>query len=170
MTAHGGQIRIFSTVGAGTTFELTFPAASGQPVLAVRPPSPAAETREEASSRQWRILLAEDEESLRDTVGLILGEFGHTVCAVEDATAATQRLAQERFDLVITDLMMPGGGGRLVMEAVNELAQRPVVLVITGRAEQGVLERLTDLGARGFLPKPFGAQELLDAIEEVMGG
>jgi PAS domain S-box-containing protein len=170
VTAHGGQIKVYSTVGTGTTFELTFPAASAQPAVARRPERPEPEMKKETDHQQWRILLAEDEESLRDTVVLILEEFGHTVCAVGDATAAGERLAQERFDLVITDLMMPGGGGRVVMEAVNELAQHPAVLVITGRAEQGVLERLTDLGARGFLPKPFGAQELLDAIEEVMGG
>lgn len=170
VAAHGGTLTVRSQVAAGTTFELRL-AALAQETPALPPaaweperPSPTAVGDENGKAILW----AEDEQDLRDLVAQALSDHGYRVTACADAEEAAVRLAQSRFDLVLTDLLMPGGGGRHVIQRTRILAAPPPVIVLTGRTEPHITSELLALGAARCLPKPLSIREMLAAVGAVL--
>jgi DNA-binding NtrC family response regulator len=113
------------------------------------------------------ILLAEDERSIAVTLRDALEGAGHRVEAVRDGKAALQSFAQRNFDVVVTDVRMPGASGIEVLKAAR--AQKPPaeVLVITG---YGTIEQAVEamrLGAFSYLQKPFLNEAVVNVIAEI---
>jgi len=122
------------------------------------------------SGTKCRVLLAEDDESIRGTLKSLLEMKEYDVAIAED-TAGTLALLQARdFDLIISDYLMPGGGGREILRHLHEAGKSPAIIMITGLADEQLFGELMDQGVDRCLSKPFRLASLLVTIEDVMAG
>ena len=165
MTGHGGAVTVESTPGAGSTFSLYFP-VSAVPVRDATPvpPPPAPEPR--ASAGGVRVLFVDDEPLLVSVGQRMLTRFGHTVSGFPDPVAALEAFtaAPDDFDVVVTDLAMPRLSGADLTRAVLALRPTVPVVLVTGRIGDGDRALVHEAGVRELLLKPFGADQLSDAI------
>jgi len=112
-----------------------------------------------------RILVVDDEESLRFSLSRGLRKAGYAVETAADAQEAVECLGRLSFDVVLTDIVMPGGSGLDVLAAVHEMDRDSVVILMTAH---GTVENAIDAlrkGAFDYLTKPFENRELLVTIE-----
>ncbi|MFM9057365.1 MAG: response regulator transcription factor [Bacteroidota bacterium] len=117
---------------------------------------------------QTRILLAEDEQSLADTIKLNLELEGYKVQHAEDGKKALKVFHQGRFDLVILDVMMPEMDGFTVCEAIRlENPQVPVLFLTAKHASSDRINGLK-IGGDDYLTKPFNLEELLLRIQNLL--
>jgi two-component system, NtrC family, response regulator PilR len=107
-----------------------------------------------------KILIVDDERSLRDVLGIMLKRAGYDVSVASDGDEAIARIEKELFDLVITDLKMPKAGGLDVLKAVKEVSPDSVVLIITAFASAESAVEAMKLGAYDYLTKPFQVDEV----------
>jgi signal transduction histidine kinase/CheY-like chemotaxis protein len=128
MRQSGGTVQVYSEVGTGTTFKLYFPAAAAQSEPRARPQPEVS--GEEATGR--RLLLAEDEEGVRDTLVTILERAGYQVTATGSGDEAFATFeADPTFDLLLTDIVMPGKlqGTTLARELRQRWPHLPVIFM-----------------------------------------
>jgi CheY-like chemotaxis protein len=102
----------------------------------------------------------------------MLKRAGHTVTAAENGDQGLDMLNMQPFDLVITDMLMPGTDGADVLGHLSTIQDRPRVLAMSGggaglSAESAL--RLARVKADGFLEKPFETAELLSAVDRLLG-
>ena len=123
------------------------------------------------------ILLAEDQAILRSTLATLLRMLGqHQVTEAEDGQQARQLLRQHRFDLLLTDIEMPGFSGLELAEMLQQEQhqkperQRCKLMILTTFSRVGSVRRALQAGVDGFLLKDSPATELLAAIDKVMAG
>jgi two-component system KDP operon response regulator KdpE len=114
-----------------------------------------------------RILLVEDDDSLREAILGALVAGGYAADAVNDGIQAAQRLRTEPIELVLLDLGLPFVDGWQIL-AQLEGRPLPSVIVISARGEQRDKVRALDMGADDYLTKPFGADELLARVRAVL--
>lgn len=119
---------------------------------------------------RYRVLLAEDDETIRNTLQSLLELKGYAVTWAQDTTETIARLQESEFDLVISDFLMPGGGGREIVRFLKEHDQHPGVIMITGLADEQLFEEMTALGVDRCLSKPFRLAALLETIVELTEG
>ena len=114
-----------------------------------------------------RLLLVEDEVGLVMTLTDRLESEGFNVESATDATAGLQRALGEAFDVILLDVMLPGGSGLDICRAIREKGIQTPVLMLTARGQ--VVDRVVGLklGADDYLVKPFEMAELLARIEAV---
>ena len=115
-----------------------------------------------------KILLADDEDNLREAVGIILHRAGYQVCAAADGTQAVERFVRERPDLVILDVMMPWMDGYQACERIRELSPDTPVLMLTAKGD--IVDKKIGFraGADDYMVKPFNDEELLLRIEALL--
>ena len=109
----------------------------------------------QVESRSARILVVDDEESIRDLLRLVLTEEGYWVITASGGEEAIEHLEAQRFDLVITDLVMPKVNGVVVLRAAKRIDPNYPVMVITGYPSVETVTKLVRLGAGDYLTKPF---------------
>ena len=116
---------------------------------------------------QERILLVEDDNSLRHVIFGALREAGYDAESVPDGIQAAQRLRAADFELVLLDLGLPFVDGWRILA---ELEGRPLpsVIIISARGDEQDKVRALDMGADDYLTKPFGADELLARVRAVL--
>ena len=107
-----------------------------------------------------KILIVDDERSMRDVLSIMLKRSGYEVAVASDGSEAIQQIGKDIFDLVITDLKMPKVGGLEVLKAVKEAAPDTVVLLITAFASTDSAVEAMKLGAYDYLSKPFHVDEV----------
>jgi DNA-binding NtrC family response regulator len=112
-----------------------------------------------------RVLLAEDEITIRVTLTDALEAAGHSVIAVEDTSAALAALAEQAPEAVITDIRMPGEGGMSVLQRSLELEPRRPVVLMTGFATVDQAVEAMRLGASNYVQKPFRNEHLVRMID-----
>jgi CheY-like chemotaxis protein len=160
----GGTAQIKSAVGVGTTVTIWLPQA--QIVPASSEPSAVAESVPLAS---LRILLVDDDQTVRALIGEMLGDLGHEVTDVDNGPAALAQLSNKTaFDLLLVDFAMPVMNGAEVAAEAMRLRPHLPVLFMTGYADTSVLNSWTQLGHR-TLNKPFGATDVDLAIRQTIG-
>lgn len=115
-----------------------------------------------------RILVVDDEASIRDLCARVLERAGFVVAAASSGEEAVSILNEEPFDLVISDIRMPGLSGLEVLEAAKHLHPGIRVVLITGFGTAQTLERARQSGADRILTKPFNPMELLGAVREIL--
>jgi CheY-like chemotaxis protein len=114
-----------------------------------------------------QILVADDDATMRQSIKLLLEHDGHEVVPVGSSEAALAQLAERRFDLVITDFLMPGiHGDELVAHIRKLIPKQPILMATAFLNEYEQYGRAS--GIDGLLLKPFSRQELQDAIEQVL--
>ena len=118
------------------------------------------------------ILVADDEESIRHLLCSWLTSRGHKVVSVANAQDAARCLKEQRFDLVITDVVMPDGDGFELIGAFRKAQAETRILAISGggRFLQGndCLKIALGLGAHAVLMKPFGWDQLQAGIDQAL--
>ncbi len=116
-----------------------------------------------------RILVVDDEQLVRNLTVQVLERAGYDVVSVPDAAGALELLVDERIDLVVTDVVMPGLTG---VELLNELRDLhpdlPVVLMTGGSPEPERTTRALELGADGIVYKPYAHADLIDAVQAAL--
>jgi excisionase family DNA binding protein len=132
---------------------------------AERPATPAAPTR---SARQ-RVLVVDDEASIRDLLSKTLALAEYDVDTAPDGTAALDRLRVMNYDLLIADLKMPGMDGlTLIRQAKRMKADLPVIIITGFSTESSAIEAV-NLGVAGYLTKPFRVPQVLAAASKALG-
>jgi len=119
------------------------------------------------------ILVADDEADLRDLVQLTLEHEGHKVTVTSDGRKAAQVLSEGRFDLLVTDVLMPDGDGIELISHVRTQYPAMKVIVMTSGGQISRREYLTmakHLGADVGLEKPFNRDQLLAAVKAALSG
>jgi two-component system, chemotaxis family, chemotaxis protein CheY len=118
-----------------------------------------------------RILVIDDDESIRETVRRVLEAQGHSVRVVEDGEDGIDSIAESAPDLVITDIFMPGRDGIETLRETRKAFPKLKVIVMSGGDSSGLMNLLDDaemLGANRTLPKPFTPAELMRAVDGVL--
>jgi len=158
--AHKGTMAVESKPGAGTTFRIHIPLASGRDLS---PPRPAAE----AVQKDQRVaLIAEDEEAVRRVIVKYMGKLGWKTIEAADGEDAirSHRDNAGQIDLLLCDYLMPKVNG---LEAAQEIRNRnpkvPVILM-SGFTNEDTVESFRAKGFEHFLKKPFGIQELRELL------
>jgi len=159
---HGGEILIESELGKGTTFIIHLPTGSGEEVAVVEEVTPIRE------SRQARILVIDDEDSVRDILSRILMTKGHQVVSASDGEEGIERFKSESFDLVFTDLGMPKLSGWEVGKAIKGINPKVPVAMITGWGVELDREKLSESGIDLIVSKPFNFDQVIQLVSEAM--
>jgi CheY-like chemotaxis protein len=162
----GGYIQVESQPGQGSTFKIYLKRADGveakrEDAAAQLPSYGGCET----------VLLAEDEESVRNLMAGHLRSLGYKVLAANDGISAVEiaRSHTGRIDLLISDLVMPRMGGQELAETLlKETALRKVIFVSGYAGHSTAGNNLVGTGY--FLPKPFSMQEVATVVREVLDG
>ena len=166
---HRGHIAVYSEIGHGTVFRIWLPAAEG---AAAAPASTVVALPHRLSGR---VLVMDDEEDIRRLVTALLRRLGLEPLAVADGAAAVEayaaaRAAGQPFDLVITDLTVPGGmGGREAMELLRRLDPKVKAIVSSGYSNDPVMANYRDHGFSGMVEKPYEVEALVACIGRVLG-
>lgn len=164
MQSHEGTVTAYSHPGEGTTFHLYFPACESRiPPVEQPPPKPLPGSGE-------RILLVDDEEALVKLGKKILERLGY---AVDGQTKPAEALAAieadpRKYDLVITDQMMPGMTGANLAEKVHQLRPELPVILNTGYTAALHSDQLQAFGIRKILLKPMSIETLSEAVRTVL--
>ncbi|RMF80570.1 MAG: sigma-54-dependent Fis family transcriptional regulator, partial [Nitrospirae bacterium] len=111
-----------------------------------------------------RVLVVDDEAGMRDFLQIMLEEEGHEVAVAADVPEAMDLLGGASWDVVITDLKMPGGSGLEVLEAVRERDPGCAVFVMTAYGDTESAVAAMKLGACDYLTKPFQVEALRRAV------
>ena len=110
-----------------------------------------------------RILIADDEEGIRESLSLILGEE-YELAFAKDGEEALAKLAREPFGLVLLDIKMPKLDGLEVLKQLKTNGMRASVLVLTAYQSVELAQEAVKLGALDYLPKPFEREQILNAV------
>ena len=114
-----------------------------------------------------RVLVVEDDPSVRETATLLLERAGLRVTAAGDGREALERLATHHFDLVLLDVMLPVVDGFEVCRTIRQDSQVPIVM-LTARADTADIVAGLDLGADDYLTKPFQGAELVARVRAAL--
>ena len=101
------------------------------------------------------ILLVEDEKDVREALSAQLQDEGHQVDEAESGTEALTLLQQSPYDILLTDVMIPGVNGIELVEQIAEFQHQPVTIVMTGYGSVEMAVKAIKAGAFDFLQKPF---------------
>ena len=158
----GGDIRIDSTPNHGTTVTLLLPRRRG-----VREKAAGQERQSLERGRAGRILLVEDNDEVGEFAAQLLDELGHEVVRASSGEEALERASAEEFDLVFTDVVMPGMSGLDLAGRLAELRPGLPVILTTGYSDE--ITR-SGTGGRPVILKPYKPETVASAIRQAMAG
>jgi len=155
---HGGDVRISSRQGEGTTVEVLLPVRTEAEADPVEPrPSDNG-----SASSEHAVLVVDDEEAVRSSMCLLLKDLGYKALSAPSGEEAVKifRRSPSRFGLVLLDMVMPDMDGVECLRRLKEISPDAKVLLMSGFSVEESLEKARRRGAVGFLQKPFSAAEL----------
>lgn len=161
----GGHVRVYSEVGQGTTITLYLPhdLSEGEVVPAM------SRAFAEQPHGGGHILVVEDESSVREVIVSVLADLGYSYAEADDAQAALALLdGQQHFDLMISDVGLPGMNGRQLAEIAMGRKPGLKVLFVTGYAEQAAVRNGLLGEGMQMITKPFVIDELANRIRTIL--
>ncbi|MGB6067916.1 MAG: PAS domain S-box protein [Desulfomonilaceae bacterium] len=161
---HGGYIDCYSAPGMGTSFKIYLPVAKTETA------SDMATSGEMPAFGTETILLVDDEEFVRDLGKRILERSGYTVLTAANGKEALGLYRREKgkISLVILDLIMPEMEGKQCLEELLKIDPKPRVLIASGFAANGQTKEAIEIGAKGFVGKPYNMKGMLRAVREAL--
>ncbi|HTX65199.1 MAG TPA: ATP-binding protein [Opitutaceae bacterium] len=168
---HLGHIAVESVPDRGTTVTLWLPAAETPAPARVTPALPTALPQPAPAAR---VLLMDDEESIRRVGAQLLERMGLVVSVASDGGDALRQFTAARdraqpFDLLILDLTVPGGmGGKQTIAAIRELDPRVPAIVSSGYSDDPVMAEFRAHGFQGVVPKPYDASTLAEIVGRLL--
>jgi DNA-binding response OmpR family regulator len=117
---------------------------------------------------KWKILVVDDEQDVAKALKVRLKANGYDVVLANDSVQAFTVANQEKPDLIILDIMIPGGGGFVVAERLKQSAATHHIPIIFLTGISGGEERAYKVGASGYLMKPYHPDELLETIRRAL--
>ena len=115
-----------------------------------------------------KILLVDDEVDLTDTTKTLLENRGYDVTAVNSGDSAIKTLGQEKYDVMVLDLKMPGMDGISTLKEIKKLHFSTQILVLTGHGAINTALEAMELGAYDYLTKPCDIDELTEKLEDAI--
>ncbi|MBI3722612.1 response regulator, partial [bacterium] len=160
-----GQICVESTPGTGTRFDVYLPRVEGVPATIETAPRPTGIHR-----GTEKILLVEDDESVRSLVQTVLAQQGYAVIEATTGNDAL-RLWQESgsdVDLVVTDVVMPEMGGDSLVKQLRAVHPKVRVLFMSGYTQSGIVKHGVLVPETEFIQKPFTPASLMQKVRAVL--
>src|SRR4030042_1580367 len=115
-----------------------------------------------------RILIIEDDEEMRSLLKEFLNEEGYETDSVDNGSEAYRRLVKELFDLIITDIRMPGLTGLDILPGVRRLQPEAPIIVITAFGSEEIHHKVFERGATVYLEKPIHLKNLRDLVQKMV--
>ena len=155
----GGEIEVESKVGHGTTFTIILPIGGEGKEEAILPSTIK-------KGKKARILVIDDEEFVRSVLSRTLAQVHHQVTIAENGEKGLQLFKEEKFDMVLTDLGMPGMSGWEVCRAIKKISPHTPVGMITGWGAEMSRSKMEEHGLDFFISKPFDFNQILNVVAE----
>ncbi len=159
----GGEIEVQSRVGAGTTFAILLPVSQE-----------GKEEKETVSDfiycgdESARILIIDDEEAVRQVLFKMLSKFNHRVTVAKSGEEGLRLFGEDPFDMVLTDLGMPGLSGWDVCKSIKQMKPSTPVGMITGWGLEIDEAKRMEVGLDFIITKPFNVTQVMEAVSETM--
>ncbi len=161
----GGHVRIYSEVGQGTTVKLFLTRSLGGEALVAAMPSP-----ETPRGSGETVMVVEDDPSVRMIVTELLSEVGYGVLEATDADTAIPILqSDQRIDLLVSDVGLPGMNGRQLAEVARQSRPDLKILFITGYAQNAAVRAGFLADGMDMMTKPFAVDALATKIRDILG-
>ncbi len=164
---HGGAIDVDSILDEGSTFHIYLPASADRD-------SPQENSIKENHFGSGKILIMDDEEVMRDTMGTLFESLGYSVKCQNDGKQALSDFisafdAKEEMAAVVLDLTVPGGmGGKDVVFAIRQLDTTIPVFVASGYSDDPIMKKPSEYGFTAGICKPFRRSELVKLLNDHM--
>lgn len=164
--SHGGFIGCESEIGRGSVFQVYLPAL----VTTRTTPLTASRDTPMFHGRNEQILLVDDEESIREVGKRTLEFFGYRVLLAQNGAEAAALYQEHRQDIaaVITDIAMPVMDGTALIKELQAMHSGVKIIVCSGHLGNNQVMRATESGIQCFIAKPYGTEELLRALENLL--
>ena len=162
----GGEIEVESKVGQGTTFTISLPICfeGMEEVTGIRPSPPPVIKK----SKEARILVIDDEESVRSVLSRILTQVKHQVHVARDGEEGIRLFDEGEFDMVLTDLGMPGMSGWEVCKAIKKRSPQTPVGMITGWGMEIEEEKMKEAELDFLISKPFDFKQIVTTVAKTI--
>lgn len=159
VASHGGTISVASEAGRGTTFTIILPSAENRP-------GPVDAAREASLRPGLRVLVVDDQREFREILREFLGGLGCSLTVLGNGRAALEELERQTFDVVLTDLLLPGASGWEVARVAKQRSPDCRVIMMSGKVipEELRVEALVDMS----LMKPVDLERIRAAIAAVL--
>ncbi|MDY7039539.1 MAG: response regulator, partial [Chloroflexota bacterium] len=164
---HDGYITVESELGTGTTFRIYLPASERKKPL-------ENQVGRELIEGRGKVLIMDDEESVRNTAGKLLTHIGYEVEFARDGSEAIELYRQakesnEPFDIVIMDLTIPGGvGGKEAIWQLLEMDPDVKAIVSSGYSNDPIMSDPRQYGFSGVIAKPYEIEDLSKVLHRVV--
>lgn len=166
---HGGRIRVTSKLGVGSTFYVSLPAAEGKC-------SDDQYAHDNTVQGSGRVLIMDDEETVREIAQELLEEIGYTVECVANGSDAVELYRKRKeegspYSVVILDLTVSGGmGGKEALSKILEIDPNVNAVVSSGYSTDSVMANYQDYGFSAVLSKPYKLEEISSVMQELLQG
>ncbi|HEY2386532.1 MAG TPA: sigma-54 dependent transcriptional regulator [Candidatus Binatia bacterium] len=121
-----------------------------------------------AEGSRGAILVADDEAAVRESIASVLRDEGYQATAARDGAAALEAIEAHEFDIVLTDLRMPGADGLTILQRVREVSPHTLVLLMTAHATVETAIEALQRGAQDYLLKPLLFEDVLHKIDHLL--
>ena len=163
MEAHNGKVFVESR-DAGACFQLYFPVCKEEGVI-----HPEGNKTKKLSGNNEYILVVDDEPQLRDIGSQMLKSLGYRVDSVSSGELAVEFLKENSVDLILIDMLMePGMNGRQVYEKITTLYPNQKAVITSGFSKSDDVKAVLQLGADGFIKKPYSMDQLGRAVKKAL--
>ncbi|MBD3242742.1 MAG: response regulator [Chitinivibrionales bacterium] len=164
--AHGGRITVASAPGEGSVFTMQFPLVGER-----HEPLPRTAHDERLVRGRGRVLVVDDEDTVRAALSRMLKHLGYSVdaCANGREALTFYEAHADSIDLVLLDLVLPEMRGSAVMQRLQRIRGDVKVVIVSGYTADQDVQALEESGAAGFLSKPFSTEELSKVIARALG-
>lgn len=166
---HGGNIIVESELGKGTTFKIYIPYLTQEKI----PLKEKEEKTSEIPPSSTRILIIDDEEELRETLKLILTEFGFIVETAENGKSGIEKFYEafkenKPFNIVIVDYILPDLTGEKILNELKTIYPDSKIILSTGYTGLPITSKYKDFGFCEVLIKPYTIEKLLEIINKTI--
>ncbi|MGO9018217.1 MAG: response regulator, partial [Syntrophobacteraceae bacterium] len=161
---HRGAITVESEPGKGATFDVLLPRLAAETVDFAKGASLSIPRGNE------HVLFIDDEEAIVNMAKSVLENLGYSVVVETGGNKALEvfRSNPDLFDIVITDLTMPGMTGLELVERLKSVRSEILIILCSGSIDESLREKAKAIGINGFLPKPVGVHVLAEAVRRVL--